>query len=567
MGLREHLKVLRRRWISVVVLTVLAVDLTGTASVLATPVYTSTVSLFFSLESGGNANDLNQGATFTRDQMSSYATLATTPAVLGPVIDDLDLDVDVRSLADQVSATATDETVILDIAVSDTSPRRAAQIADAVADQLTDVVADLSPQNDQGDPSVRSTVVTPANTPRFASSPNTRLNVATGLVAGLLLGVLLALVREALDTRLRDVRQLRTLTDAPLLGQLPVEAASADGLVVNDQPQGAQAELYRQLRTNVQFLQVGGRPLSLVVTSSVPGEGKSTVALNLALAMAEVSDRVLLVDADLRLPTVAHRLGIEGAAGLSTVLVGRAGFDDVVQEWGPRRLHVLTSGLVPPNPTELLASPAMSALAAELAGRYDVVVYDTAPTLPVTDALVLSRCTDGVVLVASTARVRRPQLCEALESLARVDARLLGLVVNMLPAREAAGTYGSYGYGTPQTGRAGSLAARVRTRLRGGRPAAGGRTPAAALARTVEHAARPAGVARPEVEAPAAVAPAEPADVPTEDDGPHGPGGTPGRGAVTVGRSGATVRGPVSSDGRDQRAGRGPSRPVRQPQR
>jgi polysaccharide biosynthesis transport protein len=180
----------------------------------------------------------------------------------------------------------------------------------------------------------------------------------------------------------------------------------------------------------------------MVVTSAMPGEGKSTVAMNLALALAEVSDRVLLVDADLRRPTVADRLELEGAAGLSTVLIGRADVEDVVQEWGPHGLDVLTSGAIPPNPAELLASPAMRELAERLAARYEVIVWDAPPVLPVTDTLLLARHADGVILLTNARTTRRAQVAEALESLKRAETRILGVVLNMLPSRSGVGAYG-----------------------------------------------------------------------------------------------------------------------------
>lgn len=438
MGLRENMDVLRRRWRSVAMVTMLGVVATGLLSLLATPVYTARASLFFSLDIGNTVNEIQQGATFTREQMGSYASLATTPAVLEPVIASLGLDTSASALASQVSVSAPNGTVILDVAVSDTSPELAAALANAVSEAITDVVEGIGPQDDQSRPTVRGTVIEPAVTPGYASSPNTQLNVMAGLVGGLLLGVVLAFVREALDTRVRGVRELKLVTDAPVLGLLTQDTSPSAGPVVLRRSRGPEAEEYRQLASNVQFLRPSDGPLTIVVSSASAGEDESAVAVNLALALAEVSKRVLLVDADLRIPTVAERLGIESAAGLSTVLVGRGRFVDVVQQWGPRGLSVLTSGPVPPNPTQLLSSATMTTLTAELAARFDVVVYGTTAVLPVTDALLLARAADGMVVVANTRKLRRPQLQAALEALGRADVRLFGVVLNVLPSRRQA---------------------------------------------------------------------------------------------------------------------------------
>lgn len=431
MGLRDNIDVLRRRWRVVALITVLGVAGTGLLSMLATPVYTARASTFFALDIGSTVNEIQQGATFTREQMGSYASLATTPAVLEPVIATLGLDTDVPTLAGQVTASAPNGTVVLDVAVSDTSPELAARVANAVSESLTEVVEGIGPQNDQALPTVRGTMIEPAVAPGFASSPNTRLNVIAGAIGGLLLGIALAFVTEALDTRVRGVRELRLVTDAPVLGRLTREVDPVAGPVVLRRARGPEAEEYRQLASNVQFLRPVDGPLTIVVSSVGADEGASTVAVNLALALAEVSERVLLVDGDLRNPGVADRLNFDNAAGLSTVLAGRAGFADVVEQWGPRGLSVLTSGPVPPNPTQLLSSGTMTTLSAELAQRFDVVVHDSTPVLGVTDALLLARGVDGVILVADTQRLRRPELSEALDALGRADVRLLGVALTV----------------------------------------------------------------------------------------------------------------------------------------
>ena len=496
MGLRSHLEVLRRHVAALVVSLVVFPGLALGLSLLATPTYTSTAELFVSLENSTTASDLAQGANYTREQMASYATLVTTPAVLQPVVDELGLAESARALGRRVTATAPNDTVVLQISATDPSPVVAARIAQAVSEQLVEVMDDVAPTNADGRATVRVTQVTPAAVPLYASSPNTVRNVAVGVLLGLAVGVLYAVLRENLDTRVRDVGRLESLTDAPLLGSIAAAPATRTGVVpVADEPRGTQAEMFRQLATNVEFLRVAGGPTSLLVTSALPGEGKSTVAMNLALALAEVGHRVVLVDADLRRPTVADRLDLEGGAGLSTVLLGRADVDDVLQEWGAHGLHVLTSGAVPPNPVQLLSSARMTALMAELGAHHDVVVVDAAPVLPVTDALVLARAVSGVVVVADSSSVRRAQLAETLESLVRVDARLSGVVLNKLPARSQLASHG-YGYGAPvpEPSRWRRVVDRVRRRPAGRRPApapgvpgvgtAGPRIPAARRAST-----------------------------------------------------------------------------------
>jgi polysaccharide biosynthesis transport protein len=181
------------------------------------------------------------------------------------------------------------------------------------------------------------------------------------------------------------------------------------------------------------------------VTSSLSAEGKSTVAANLAVSLAETGAAVLLVDADLRRPAVAGILGIEGGVGLTTLLAGQAEVDHVVQNWGPDGLQVLPSGPVPPNPAELLSSPAMRRLVSDLRTAYDYVVIDTTPVIPVADASVLSRIVDGVIVVANARRVRRGQLVQCLGDLAQVSANVLGVVLNQVRRDEEAYTYRTRG--------------------------------------------------------------------------------------------------------------------------
>src|SRR5690625_3307256 len=205
---------------------------------------------------------------------------------------------------------------------------------------------------------------------------------------------------------------------------------------MHDDSMSLRAEAIRRLRTNLQFVDFGDRPSSIVVTSSVPAEGKTTTAINLAASLADAGARVILVDADLRRPNIAKYMGFEGRVGLTTVLIGRAKVEDVAQPWQGTSLDVLPSGQVPPNPSELLGSRAMSRLLTELASTYDVIVLDSPPLLPVTDAAILSKMVGGALVVAGADGLHKKQLRASLDALEKVDAHVLGIVLNKVQRKE-----------------------------------------------------------------------------------------------------------------------------------
>lgn len=444
MGMSDYVRVFRQRWITIVVVMLIALGTVGAASYFATPVYKATASTYFYLPIGNSAGDLSQGSTYTQAQMQSYAALTTKPVVLEPVIERFGIDQSARQFAGRVEATASADTVILEITVADTSAQRAADLANAVAAELGMTARRLAPKNQKGESGVDVETVGTASAPSGAVSPQTRRNLMAALLAGILAGCSIAVLRDRLDTRVRTPEEVTRIVGAPVLGTIAQDRVfSRRRLVVRDLPRSPLAESYRTLRSNVGFLDVDHRPLSVVVTSSLPGEGKTSTAINLAFTSAEAEQRVLLIDADLRRPSVADYLGLEGAAGLTTVLAGRARFEDVVQPLGlDTSFDVLTSGVTPPNPSELLGSERMAELLRGISGRYDVIVFDSPPLLPVTDAPVLARQTTGAVLVASATKVRRRQLTQSAEILERVGARLLGVVLTRVPTAESSAYYG-----------------------------------------------------------------------------------------------------------------------------
>ena len=451
MDLRDFVRVLRRRWRIVTALVVLATGTAVAVTALSTRIYQADTQLFVSLQDGGNSTSTNayQGNLFSQERVKSYAKIANSPAVTGPVVKQLSLDLTPDQLASRITASAPTDTVLVDLVVKDPSPTRARDIANTVSTQFAKVVADLErPASGRASP-VAVTVVRPADLPTSPVSPRTTINVALGLLVGLALGIGVAVLRETLDTTIKTSEDLQKLTGSSALGVIAYDnQAQKNPLVSQLDSRSVRGEAFRTLRTNLRFVDVDNPPRAVVITSSVAGEGKSTTACNLAITLANAGVRVILLEGDLRRPRMADYMGLDGSVGLTDVLIGRAALDVVLQPWGHSTLAVLASGPLPPNPSELLSSAQMNELLKEMQDRADIVLVDAPPLLPVTDAAVLGQECDGAILVVRHGKTTREHIGRSLDALNSVGARLLGTVLNMAPV---GGTHG-YGYGYGYTG-------------------------------------------------------------------------------------------------------------------
>lgn len=422
---QAYFTALRKRWWLIVGLAVaLAAAGFGVAKT-TTPMYQSTASTYVTLSAAGSVSELAQGSTYTQNLIQSFALLAKTPTVLEPVIDELGIDTSPRSMAGWITVSVPLNSYIIEIRAVSPSPHEAADVANGVADHLATAVQALSPSTEQGTASVRLETVAQAVPAMHPFAPNTRMQTIVWGVGGAALGVVLALVWALTDTRLRTEADVADATQLPVLGQAPRDRR------LSSRPAAApkSSEAFRRLRTNLTFLDAGRKTKAIVVTSPAPGEGKSVSAAALAIALSEVHARVLLIDADLRKPTVALRMGLVAEAGLTSVLIGQASFEDVVQPWGDGALDVLTSGPVPPNPGQLVESDAMATLLIEAEDSYDYVVVDSPPLLPVMDAAVLARLTGGALIVVRAGKTTRQSLARAVGNLTAIDADPLGVLI------------------------------------------------------------------------------------------------------------------------------------------
>ena len=289
-----------------------------------------------------------------------------------------------------------------------------------------------------------------ATVPGSPSSPNVRLNVLFGLGLGLLLGLSLAFLRARVDRRLRDEGDIAEVTDLPILGGIVRTKGSEPEI-----SDGTMRDSFIALRSRLRYFNVDRDISTILITSAAPGEGKSTVSMNLAAAAASLGERVILIEADFRKPVFAERLGIAAAPGLSETLAGGISRTEVTSpitvpvgfgESADPSFDVIPCGGTPPNPQQLLESKGMTALLDELAAKYDLVIIDTPPVLQVPDAIPMVRLVDGVVVVCRSETSTRHQLQLILEEIAELDGNVLGIAFNGIKRKRHGYGYG-YGYG------------------------------------------------------------------------------------------------------------------------
>jgi capsular exopolysaccharide synthesis family protein len=446
MTLTQFLAVVRRRRWWIATLTVLGVGGALVLSLLQTPLFRAEASLFVSVSGSASASDLSQGSAFSAARVASYAKLATSPRVLEAAAETAGVHATLDELRAAVQASPSGDTVILTIAATQSDPERAAALADGVARELTKVIGSIERTDTDGTALVQVSVYQDAIVPSVPVSPRIPVNLTIGLLAGLGLGIGVALLRDTADRKVRSVDTIRSVTASSVLAEIPFDdEAAAKPLVDAGNVYSGRAEAFRQLRTHLTFTNLDGGTQTVVVTSAVPGEGKSSTAVNLALMLAQNDQRVLLVDADMRRPATSVYLDIESRVGLSTVLTHQVELEHAVQTVGAHGLHVLAAGRVPPNPAELLGSRQMEMLLETVQQQYDAVVIDAPPVLPVTDPTVLAAHATGVLFVTSVdGRALQGDVARALETLESVGARVLGIVANRVRRSRRPSDY--YGY-------------------------------------------------------------------------------------------------------------------------
>ncbi|GAA2070695.1 polysaccharide biosynthesis tyrosine autokinase [Williamsia deligens] len=439
MAIGDYLRAFRRFWWLIVVVAVIGAAGGYVWSLVAPAKYASTAQLFVTTQSGTSVGDAYQNNLFSQERVKSYAGLATSRQVAARAVEQLKSSMSADDLRAKITAAPVLNTVLLDVTASDSDPVAAQTYANAVADQLVQLVSELETSRRGGTPAAGAILVDDADYPSSASGPSLVTRIGLGAVAGLALGVIAVIVLALVDTRVRRRERVEEIAGSLVLGEIPADAHRPGVAVVDPAAGGELVERTRQLATNLRFARSadGTRPVVIAVTSPAHGDGRSTLAVDLAAVLAESGRRVLLVDGDLVSPTLADRLIVGGpggrsqpVSGLSTVLLGDDTLDDaVINRVGGRSFSLLPAGPVPASRGQLWGGDRAQQVFADLSVRYDHVVVDTPPLADNTDGAVAAALGDGALVLARLGHTRSTALRRGLESIATAHAQFLGAVV------------------------------------------------------------------------------------------------------------------------------------------
>ncbi|WP_051215024.1 polysaccharide biosynthesis tyrosine autokinase [Granulicoccus phenolivorans] len=410
--------------------------------------YQSSATGLITSGSAASMGEAFSNQTLGVQRAQTYVPLVTSGIVADRVAEELGIPEGGAAVRDSATAAVVDGSPMLRITATASQPGRARDLADAFVRATAEEAAKLETGgNPDREPVIKLVPLEDATLPTSPVSPNLWVNLGIGALVGLVVGYLIAFLRKSVDNRIRHVSDIEELIGSRALGVIPKASEIGKQRQRGTTDLGVASEAMRQLRTNLRYVDVDNPPQSIVVTSSHAGEGKSTIASNLARVMAAAGQPVILIDCDLRRPMQARIFNLDGDVGLTQVLAGEVAIEDALVATERRLLQVLPAGRIPPNPSELLGSKRMAALIKALS-RDNLVILDAPPILPVTDAGLLTAASDGALLVIRVGRTFKEHVKMANKVLEQVNGRLLGTVLNVVPQRQLGSVMYGYGYRT-----------------------------------------------------------------------------------------------------------------------
>jgi len=411
---------------------ILCLSVAGVLLVAAEPAYEARTQFFVSTSSAGkDVGDMYRDELFSQQRVASYAEIVSSTELLRAVARQLGLFGGAQELRGKIRASIPPDTVLIDVMVKDRSPTQAKAIADAVGVQLPRFIAALEAPRDPSTSPVRVTVTREPELPRDAVTPDMKLYVAVGLLAGLVLGLGGAALSAAFDDRIRSIEMVERTAGAPVVGNVAEDAGGRRSLVLLDDPLSPHAEEYRRMRTHLHAW--SSTTFSLVVSSPGEDDGKTSIAANLGIAFAQAGQRVALVDANVRVPRLSELFELRFSRGLSDVLAGDSPLEEVLARFPELPLAVVGAGTPRPDPSDIL--PRFSEVIAALREHADIVIVDAPSLEQGGDAATLAAAASGSLLVACLDSTRTAQLESAVREIGLASGPVSGVVVNRRPRR------------------------------------------------------------------------------------------------------------------------------------
>lgn len=459
-SLRDVVRFIHRYWPALLIAPLVGVLVTAIWAAVQTPRYTSTTSAVVSIAAGDNIEVALTADNLAKSKARQYAELGDSRALAESVVQELSFPLSVEDALESTGVESTPGGALLEITAEEAAPEHAQELSQAWTQALAERVQDLeSSESAPGSSIISVEILADANLPTSPSWPNIPLVLALGAGTGLLIGLGYALARHLLDNRIRSSSMIEERYGLSILGTIPQverskkDAAGARARILVDQQAETHnratfraTEAFKELRTNIDFLRPDDAPQVITMTSTHPGEGKSSIVANLAVTLAQAGRDVVLIDADLRRPVLSETFGLVGGVGVTDVMLGQATVEDIAQTVVDLpNLSFIGAGRIPPNPSEILRSDRFHDMVRSLADNA-LVLIDAPPLLPVTDGAILARRFDGCVLVVSAGRPTVDELDKAISNVRNIDGNILGVVLNRVPAKGAgAASYHYYG--------------------------------------------------------------------------------------------------------------------------
>lgn len=457
---RENLRLLlKRKWV-VIAPFVVAVGVAAVLTARTPPTYEAAATLFVG-QRQISAAELTEGVAATQlsqQLVRSYAQVVTSRSIAEAALRRVNLPTTPAAVSAGLRVGQVADTQVIRLAFRSTDPSLAQQTVNAVAEAFVEESRRFEGSTRAEEPAVKVSIIDRALAPGAPVAPNPTQNMLLAGIFGLVAGVGLAFLFDRLDVTVKSKEEIDRTLGVPTLATIPEIQIRREELYLEGDNQSVFAETFRKLRTAIQLYGTDDETRVILVSSPRAREGKSTTAINLAAVYAYSGSRTILVEADMRRPKLHEHFANTDLNGFTMALLGRISLERAILSTSIPNLSCIPAGAIPPNPAELLSSRQMKAILDDLRLRFDVVVIDAPPLLPVADATTLAPRVDGVLVVGRVKQTRRDELKESVELIRAVNGRVLGIALNAVPMDLSGSDYSYYDVEVRARGRKGLFA-------------------------------------------------------------------------------------------------------------